>query len=158
MGYRASRQASTKHSPYFMLFQQHMRLPIDNEVLPEVENEQENVELDDLMTKLLKSREEAFNKAELNIGVAQNKQKEAYDRKHLPVILREGTEVLLKNTKEKQRKGGKLERLWLGPYTIHTHLGKGVYKLKKQGWRPIEEKGQHQQIKVVYSEREKRGI
>ena len=34
MGYRASRQASTKHSPYYMLFQQHMRLPIDAEYLP----------------------------------------------------------------------------------------------------------------------------
>jgi len=32
MGYRASCQASTKHSPYYMLFQQHMRLPIDAEV------------------------------------------------------------------------------------------------------------------------------
>ena len=30
MGYRASRQSSTKHSPYFMLFQAEMRLPIDS--------------------------------------------------------------------------------------------------------------------------------
>ncbi len=33
MGYRASKQASTKHSPFFMCFQQDMWLPIDNEVL-----------------------------------------------------------------------------------------------------------------------------
>ena len=32
MGYRAS-QASTKHSPYFLFFQQQMHLPIDSEVL-----------------------------------------------------------------------------------------------------------------------------
>ena len=32
MGYRASIQASTKHSPYYMCFQQHMRLPVDNEI------------------------------------------------------------------------------------------------------------------------------
>ncbi len=31
MGYRASRQASIKHSPYFMLFQVEMRLPIDSD-------------------------------------------------------------------------------------------------------------------------------
>ena len=39
MGYRASRQASTKQSPYFMLFQKKMRLPIDNELLPSDEEE-----------------------------------------------------------------------------------------------------------------------
>ena len=33
MGYRASRQSSTKHSPYYMLFQQQMRLPVDSELL-----------------------------------------------------------------------------------------------------------------------------
>ena len=33
MGYRSSQQSSTKHSPYFMLFQQRMRLPNDNELL-----------------------------------------------------------------------------------------------------------------------------
>ena len=38
MGYRASRQASTKQSPYFMLFQQDMQLPIDSEVLPQAQN------------------------------------------------------------------------------------------------------------------------
>ena len=34
MGYRASRHASTKHSPYFLMFHQQMRLPIENKVLP----------------------------------------------------------------------------------------------------------------------------
>ena len=35
MGYRASRQASTKFSPYYMLFQKEMRLPIHNKICPE---------------------------------------------------------------------------------------------------------------------------
>ena len=34
LGYRASRQSSTKFSSYFMLFQQEMRLPIHNDVGP----------------------------------------------------------------------------------------------------------------------------
>ena len=33
MGYQASRQSSTKHSPYYMLFQQQMQLPVDSELL-----------------------------------------------------------------------------------------------------------------------------
>ena len=33
MGYRASTQASTRHSPYYyMIYQQHLRLPIDTEL------------------------------------------------------------------------------------------------------------------------------
>ena len=42
MGYRASRQASTKHSPYFMLHQQNMRLPIDVELQPFDANKSED--------------------------------------------------------------------------------------------------------------------
>ena len=39
MGYRASRQASTKYSPYFLLFQKEMRLPIDNEIMQNEESQ-----------------------------------------------------------------------------------------------------------------------
>ncbi len=38
----------------------------------------------------------------MNIACAQKKQKETYDRKHLPDVLAKGTKVLLENTKEKQ--------------------------------------------------------
>ena len=44
MGYRASRQVSMKHSPYFMPFQQHMRLPIDNEVLSPLDSLEDEAE------------------------------------------------------------------------------------------------------------------
>ena len=121
MGYRASHRASTKHSPYFMLFQQHMRLPIDNEVLPEVENEQENVELDDLMTKLLKSREEAFNKAELNIGVAQNKQKETY------ICLLCLEKKFYSKTQKKSRERGESWRDCGSVHTPFTHTSEKVF-------------------------------
>ncbi len=83
MGYRASRQASTKHSSYFMLFQQHMRLPIDAEVLSPASDENE-LDLDSAVAALVESRERVFNQAESNIASAQKKQKETYDRKHQP--------------------------------------------------------------------------
>ena len=80
MGYRASRQASTKHSPYYMLFQQHMRLPIDAEILPP--SDENATDVDTAVQALMKSREKVFKKAESNILSAQKKQKETYDRKH----------------------------------------------------------------------------
>ena len=73
MGYRASKQASTKHSPFFMCFQREMRLPIDNEVLsspqddaspPDVEDEGD---IDQVIEMLLCSREKSFKEVEVNI-------------------------------------------------------------------------------------------
>ena len=124
MGYRASRQASTKHSPYYMLFQQHMRLPIDAEVLcPTDENA---LELDSAVQALIESRERVFKKAESNISLAQKKQKETYDRKHQPEDIAVGTQVLLENTAQKQRNGGKMDPAWLGRYDIYDMSSTGA--------------------------------
>ena len=73
MGYRASKQASTKHSPYFMCFQQDMRLPIDNEVLSSSHDDLEGEEgfnqdiemksdegIDEKIEMLLSLREKSF--------------------------------------------------------------------------------------------------
>ena len=135
MGYRASRQSSTKHSPYYMLFQQQMRLPVDSELLTsgsgELGDEENGEGVAEVIRHLLESRQKAFEKAESNIVQAQKYQKEVYDRKHQPDELPEGSLMLLENTAQKQRKGGKLCPAWLGPYTISRNLGKGVYELKK---------------------------
>ena len=44
-----------------------------------------------------------------------------------------GTETLLENTAQKQRKGGKLEPTWLGPYIVNRCMGKGLYELSRNG-------------------------
>lgn len=49
----------------------------------------------------------------MNIAKAQKQQKETYDRKHLQKELEVGTKVLLENTAQQQRKGGKMEPLRL---------------------------------------------
>ena len=123
MGYRASRQASTKHSPFYMLFQTEMRLPIDSEILPTEPTTDPTPHAIDL---LLKSREKSFKGAHANIQVAQKQQKETYDRKHQPPTFAEGCKVLLENTAQKQRKGGKLDTKWMGPYTINKDIGKSL--------------------------------
>ena len=129
MGYRASRQSSTKFSPYYMMFQQEMRLPIDTEFLPsDLDAEKGDAEtVDHTIEYLLSTRQTVFQKADSNIASAQKHQKETYDRKHQPQQIAEGTEVLLENTYHKQRKGGKMNPVWLGPYTISRHIGKGLY-------------------------------
>ena len=165
MGYRASRQSSTKHSPYYMLFQQQMRLPVDSELLTsDIDSElltsdeqdydkEDGEDISEIIEQLLESRQKAFDKAESNIEHAQKKQKELYDRKHQPDELPEGSMVLLENTAQKQRKGGKLCPAWLGPYTISKHLGKGVYELTNQTGVIIRKKANISRLKV-YTQRD----
>ena len=94
-----------------MLFQQQLRLPTDAEILPQstVENNDgENIDFDETVEALLELRKTAFLKAQDNISKAQKQQKETYDWTHLKEELEVGTQVLLKNTAQKQRKSGKL--------------------------------------------------
>ena len=44
-------------------------------------------------------------------------------------MLSRGTLVLLRNSQRDGRKGGKLQKRWIGPYSVSDSLGKGVYKL-----------------------------
>ena len=48
----------------------------------------------------------------------------------MPEELPVGTEILVENTRDKQRKGGKLEKAFKGPYIINKSLGKGIYEIR----------------------------
>ena len=78
MGYRASRQSSTKFSPYYMMFQQEMRLPIDTEFLPsDLDAEEGDAEtVDHTIEYLPSTRQTVFQKADSNIASAQKHQTE----------------------------------------------------------------------------------
>ena len=44
-------------------------------------------------------------------------------------ILKPGTMVLLRSSARDERKGGKLQQRWLGPYVIAEFVGEGVHKI-----------------------------
>ena len=47
---------------------------------------------------------------------------------------------MVENTQQKERKGGKFENKYSGPYTIHTSEGKGVYTLKALDGKELKKK------------------
>ena len=59
---------------------------------------------------------------------------------HSPETFEEGAEVLMENTAQKQRKGGKLADKFLGPYTINRHIGKGLYELRNKSEKVLQKK------------------
>ena len=144
MGYRASFQSSIH---YFMLYQKEMRLPIDVEMMPVIEesNGNSSEDLEAIVHALLVKREEVFRKAAKD---AQKKQKESYDRKHLPKELLVGTEVMIENTAQKERKGGKFKELFRGTYFITEKLGRGLYKLRNQQGVILQKKFNIKRLKV----------
>ena len=97
-----------------------MRLPIDNEIMQNEEshNHMES-EMSIVIEALLQTKEKRHEATGLNISLAQREQKERYDRKHTPNELQVGTTVLKENTPQKQRKGGKMDDRWLGPFSIN---------------------------------------
>ena len=80
-------------------------------------------------------RQEVLDQAKSNIIKAQQKQKEAYDKKHSCLeAYKLGAVVLKKNLQERKEKiGGKLDAKWLGPFTIVDSLGRGLYRLQMIG-------------------------
>ena len=65
-----------------------------------------------------------------NIHRAQEKQKQAYDRKHAsPNAYVVGEKVLKKDFRRKKRAGGKMDTRYVGPYVITKCVGKGLYYL-----------------------------
>ena len=62
--------------------------------------------------------------------------------------LQPGTSVLVENTYQKERKGGKLEDKYKGPYKIHKALGKGVYELINADGKILKSKHNIARLKV----------
>ena len=97
--YRISRQASSKFSPFFVMYNRQPRKAIslvidepdrdeDKENEEDEESEEEDVEdIDAVFDKLLTIRKKCHLKAKENIGVAQQKQKRQYGRELLPTSL-----------------------------------------------------------------------
>ena len=64
-------------------------------------------------------------------------------------MLKTGTKVLVENTSQKDRKGGKWDCRYKGPYIIQESLGKGIYSLKKIDGTVLKNKFNINRLKVT---------
>ena len=113
------------------MFGRKARLPIDIDLRiesPEIAQEKFSI-LDE--PDYEESSEKLRNKlaeARKNISIAQQKQKEEYDKKHAkPEKFEVGKRVLKKDTMRRKRKGDKLYFNFTGPYTIVKAIPCAIY-------------------------------
>ena len=132
--YNTSQHASTKYTPFMLMFGRRATLPIDVEL--------ERQSLEDLCKTYWELEEHPYPAAfseharileevEGNIIAVQLRQKGVYDKKHSkPGQFQCEQFVLQRNFSHKKVKGGKLTERFLRPYTIINVLPHGVYEIR----------------------------
>ena len=123
--YREVPQESTGFSPFELLFGHHVRGPLD--VMKESWEERENVG-EDVLTYVMKMRERLATMTEIaheNLGKAQQKQKQWYDKKARNRELEEGQQVLVLLPSSQK----KLHAAWQGPYKVTKKVGTVDYEV-----------------------------
>lgn len=140
--HRTAQHSSTGYSPFKLLYQREVTLPIDihfNEELSieyvnkeKTDNDDDNgsdvfdqISFNKTLNQMFEMRNVMENNAIKNIKEAQKRQRYSYDKKHnTGCHFKEGDKVLARNLIRDDRKGGWRELPWKGPYEIVTiHSG-----------------------------------
>lgn len=130
--YNTSQHASTKVTPFQVMYGRTAKLPIDySNNTNEAECEVTTPLLQEFVEQHVKQKAQLAEKVSKNIQEAQQRQKRNYDKRfHATKEITVGTAVLVKNTKKINRHGCRLQPNWLGPYVVRKQLGKGRLLLK----------------------------
>ncbi|MEM7069993.1 MAG: DDE-type integrase/transposase/recombinase, partial [Pseudomonadota bacterium] len=127
--YRTATQASTKLSPFQLLFGRQPRLPIDSELLVAI---RPYCELEDYSVDA--ARRFHFNQqlARENIQIAQQNQAHTYNKTQNNIVFKPGDQVLLFNPQLGKGKTKKLAHFWTGPFTVKSTRDRNVF-IQKTG-------------------------
>ncbi|XP_028404805.1 probable protein phosphatase DDB_G0282105 [Dendronephthya gigantea] len=121
---RIQKQATTKYSPFYLMFgrnpnsPQNMAVVEDCSSAPDHLEEELDEEVKEKMANAVATQEQVLS----NIEVAQQKQKMQYQKRKTKGVksfdLKVGDTVYKRQMKNISRKGGKMEPCWIGPYRI----------------------------------------
>uniref|UniRef100_A0A8C2F3R1 Integrase catalytic domain-containing protein n=1 Tax=Cyprinus carpio TaxID=7962 RepID=A0A8C2F3R1_CYPCA len=133
-GINTAKQYSTRHSPYFLLFHRHPRLPEVMNACPMGDDFEVADPEDDIDTRVNKMK--LLNETVLHIiERAQSMQQKSFQnckRKFVRVCsVQAGDDVLLSRDPKKRRTGDTFTSQHQGPYTVSSISSKGVATILK---------------------------
>ncbi len=153
--YNISMHASTKLSPYYILYGREPKLPMDHMFGTAEYDKPKSTKT--YVRQLQNRLEEISIIAKANMEEAQHRQKASYDERksHTLQPLQPGEKVWVKNyTKPKVGESAKFIKKWLGPYTVVDAANDSKYLIKGEDFP---EQMVHIQRLRRYDEREQRG-
>ncbi|XP_026026956.1 uncharacterized protein LOC113024268 isoform X2 [Astatotilapia calliptera] len=125
-GLRTKKQVTTKYSPYYLMFGREARYPSE---IPEefmVDETVEDIVGQEEVSEDIQKHQKLLELVKDNVVKAQEKTKGKIKMMKRDVVFKVGDKVLRANIRSQQRKGGKLEANFLGPYIITAIQGKSA--------------------------------
>ena len=133
--YRVSPNATTRESPFYLLYGREPRLPIDVSLLMPSANLSASVSVH--RARIVQNLEDAKRIIQSNTQLAQQRMKEQYDKSAGPVPFEIGMKVWVYTPKSRKGLSKKLSHNYHGPYRIVSKLSPVHFRLRTLDNRPV---------------------
>nr|XP_055055419.1 uncharacterized protein LOC129440231 [Misgurnus anguillicaudatus] len=124
-GLRTKRQITTKFSPYYLMFGREARYPSEIPENYQIDTSVEGTISIEELTESAIALSEILNEAHVNTRASQERVRRK-TKQHALNMFKVGDRVWRENKRSQQRKGGKLEANFLGPFTVTFLDGKSA--------------------------------
>ncbi|KAL0152095.1 hypothetical protein M9458_052602 [Cirrhinus mrigala] len=132
-GLRTKKQITTKFAPYYLLFGREARYPCEVPESYEINESVEEMVAEECVSEWIKRQDRLYQIVKDNMAQVQKQVRKRKLEKGKAVVMQVGDRVLRQNKRSQQRKGGKLDPDYFGPYTVTKVDGKSVDLLDEYG-------------------------
>ena len=133
--YRVSPNATTRESPFYLLYGREPRLPIDVSLLLPSDNLSASVS--EHRARIVQNLEDAQRIVQANTQLAQQRMKHQYDKTAGPVPFEVGAKVWVYTPKSRKGLSKKLSHNFHGPYRVVSKLSPVHFRLRTLDNRPV---------------------
>ena len=133
--YRVSPNATTKESPFYLLYGREPRLPIDASLLASPDHLSSSVS--ELRSRVIENLENAKRIVDSNTQLAQQRMKCQYDKTSSPVTYDIGSRVWVYTPKSRKGLSKKLAHNYHGPYRVVAKLSPVHFRLRTLDNKPV---------------------
>ena len=146
--YRVSPNATTKESPFYLLYGREPRLPIDVSLLASPDHLSSSVS--ELRSRVIENLENAKRIVDSNTQLAQQRMKCQYNKTSSPVTYDIGSRVWVYTPKSRKGLSKKLAHNYHGPYRVVAKLSPVHFRLRTLDNKPVSVPAHANRMKPYY--------